>query len=312
MKRLLAALLCLACLIPGCAAAEGSEGVLYRVQYQDNTVYLLGSIHIGASGMYPVSDTMRAAIDGADAFLFECDTDSSDAYVTTMKATTYTGDERLPEHLSSDTHALVQQSAEKLGLPPTALDSFKPWAVMSTFSLYLSAELMGEPDLASSQEYGVEAYVKGLVGEREVGYLETLDEQLGALESFSPALQDYLVASTCRAYLDPAQATGSDADMADWPAWWRDGRIDLFADSYLSSYREPGYEALCDEYHQKLLQNRNVVMADGVERALTDGSGRTVFATLGLLHLVLPEGSVPALLADRGYTVEQISRSLGE
>ena len=305
MKRLLALMLCLLCLAPGCLA-EGSEGVLYRVTNGANTVYLLGSIHIGTKDMYPVGETLRGAIDRADAFLFECDTESAQAYVATMKATVYPDGEKLYDHLSEESYALVREAAQKLGMSASGLDSFRPWAVMSTFSLYLSAELMGESDMAAAQQYGVEAFVRGLIGERPVGYLETIDQQLDTLQSFSPELQDHLVATTCAAYLNPDQLTGTDADMPRWPEWWRDGRADLFAESYLSSYLEPGYEALSREYHEKLILQRNVGMADGIEAVLTAEGGGTTLVTVGLLHLVLPEGSVPALLQERGYTVEAV------
>ncbi len=310
MKKRLSILLCAALLLVasvGAAETGGSEGVLYRASYQGNTVYLLGSIHIGTADMYPVSDAMQAAIDAADVFAFECDTESAEAYRCTLLATTYSDGSKLSEHISPEAYALVRLSAEKLGLSADSLNSFRPWAVMSTFSTYLTAEVMGESDIAAAQQYGVETYVRGCVGDRETRYLETVESQIAAMESFSPELQEYLVASTCESYLDPAALTGTDADMRFWPEWWHNGRIDRFADSYLSGYLVPGYEALCEEYNEKLILQRNVTMADGVEAMLTEGGGRAYFVTVGLLHLVPSAYSVPALLTRRGYEVEVVS-----
>ena len=77
------------------------------------------------------------------------------------------------------------------------------------------------------------------------------------------------------------------------------------ADSYLKGYLEPGYEAECMEYHTRLITERIQRMAERLLAMLAQGDTR--FVTVGLLHLVLPEDSVVALMKAQGCTVTLLS-----
>ena len=134
--------------------------------------------------------------------------------------------------------------------------------------------------------------------------METVAEQTDVLEGFSDALKRYLLQTECDIILDPRNASGLDASIAQWPQWWKNGDANAFAAEYLKGYLAPGYEELCAEYHARLITERNARMTRRLA-ALLEGGG-SYFVTVGLLHLVLPEDSVVAGLRELGYTVEQI------
>ena len=62
-------------------------------------------------------------------------------------------------------------------------------------------------------------------------------------------------------------------------------------------------EPLADEFRQRFLSERNVAMADRIERMLL--AGQRIFVAVGALHMV-GENGIPALLTAKGYKVRQL------
>ena len=153
---------------------------------------------------------------------------------------------------------------------------------------------------------GVEDMVRKQADGKTIAWLETATEQLGRLEAFSPALQEYLLDSACQALLDPKYVSGTDEDLPLWPGWWRDGNAQAFADSYLRAMQKEASPELAQEYHQSLVTERNLAMAQKLIGWLEADESHTVLATVGLMHLVLPEDSIIAHLQSAGYVVEQL------
>ena len=97
--------------------------------------------------------------------------------------------------------------------------------------------------------------------------------------------------------------TGS--TLAQWPDWWAEGETEPFIHAYEAEndFAEP---ALTEEYRWGLITLRNRRMAEGLRVLLEQDEGEKIFATVGLLHLVLPEESVLRELEAMGYQVEQV------
>ena len=303
------AALCVGMAATGAAqqAGEGSRGLLYRVSGGQADMVLLGSIHIGSEDMYPFGDQVQQAMAAADTFVYECDTASQEA-VEAVRARMRRSGGTLQADLGDTLYAQVGQVCDSLGISMQVMDALKPWAVINTLAVYTTAAEMGTADVSQALSLGVERHVAAYAAEhgKPALYLETLDEQLDALEGFSPALQQYLLQSECDVILTPEAARGLDASISQWPLWWRDGNVAAFADNYRSTYLQTGFELVCAEYHDTLVTRRNAVMAERLEKLLAqDGS---YFVTVGLLHLALPEDSILKHLQEKGYTVTQISR----
>ena len=285
---------------------EGSRGILYEVRTERSVMYLLGSIHIGESAMYPFGSEIQEALKQAETFVFECDTDDAEATARMRARMALPEGETLQAAVGEERYGQLRQVCEKLGMQPDALDGYQPWAAMNTLSVHTTAAEMGEDSLSRALSLGVEKRVKRQIGGRPVRYLETLDEQVDTLAGFSPALLDYLLADECAVILGTAKPKGLDATVASWPGWWKAGDAQAFAEQYLAGYPDPEHEAESREYHNSLMTRRNERMADGLAALLEEGG--TYFVTVGLLHLVLPEDSVTALLQARGYSVECVSQ----
>ena len=286
------------------ANAEGSRGVLYRVTKGNTTMYLLGSIHIGSEAMYPFDDTITEAMAQADTFVFECDSESAEAVA--MMQQRMMADGSLKDALGEECYQQLGEVCVKLGLPETAFDWMRPWAVINVLSLYATAEQFDNVDINAAMALGVENEViaYGREHDKSFRYLESLDEQISTMESFSNELLMYILQDTNTAILTP-ELSPDEASTEEWPEWWRTGNANAFADQYLSTYIQPGHEDVCNEYHQKLLVQRNRIMADRLDEMLQEDG--TYFVTIGLLHVVLPEESVLTLLKNKGWTVECLS-----
>ena len=294
-------------------AEEGSKGILYRVENGENTVYLLGSIHVGNETMYPLGEVIQTAMESADIFVFECDTSSVEAGEITLKMMFYTDDTRLKDTIPPDVYQKLQKVCKLMGYREQTFQKMRPWAAMAYFSNYATGEKLGVADVNRAYALGVEEIVRAfaLKNRKSVGYLETTQGQMEHFESMSAALQSNLLDTALSAILHPEDVTGMDSTIEEWPVWWREGKGEKFAESYREAGREAEVneeeKAFFQEYSDIMLTRRNLSMTDVVEGYLTNETAQTYFVTAGLLHVVLEEDGIVGGLKERGYVVENLS-----
>lgn len=295
--RALVLVLCAGGLATAALLRQESLGILYHVTGGKSEWYILGSIHVGAKGMYPLGSAVRQAIENADVLLFECDTQSDEAQAETAMLMAYPQGDELFNHIGADCQAAVRLAAEEAGYSLDKLRALKPWAVTSMLSLKATSKAMG------GGQPGVETMVRRAAGQKKTAYLETNAEQLTALEGFSPELQAYLLESACRETLGASLAG---QHVRQWPEWWAAGNAEAFVRAYEEERGAEENPALATEYHEALITRRNARMAERLDQWLRgDQNG---FATIGLMHLVLPGDSVLAELEGMGYTIRKIER----
>ena len=303
----------LMCVCGTALSDNGSKGILYRVQNEATTVYLLGSIHVGNESMYPMGETLQKAMESADVFVFECDTESAKAKEAVLEMMYYTDGTQLKDVISAELYEKFQAVCKKLRHRERTFQKMRPWAAMSYFSTYQTGAEMGIEDIDRAYALGVEEIVRAfaLQNKKEMDYLETTRGQMGYFDMLSPELQTYLLDETLSAILYPEAVKGMDATIGDWPTWWREGNSKKFAENYRSSKEEanakPEDGALFQEYNDIMLTRRNRTMTDTIEGYLTNEKAQTYFVTVGLLHIVLEEDSIVEELQKQGYFVECLS-----
>ena len=274
---------------------QESLGIVYHVTGGRSDWYILGSIHVGGDGMYPLGSTVRQALQKADVLLFECDTESEEAQAEAAALMAYPEGGDLFDYISEECQAQVARTAERAGYSLDKLRGLKPWAVTSMLSLKATSQTMG------SGQPGVETMVRRAGREKKNAYLETNAEQLSTLEGFSSELQEYLLLSACHEVLGDSPSA---QHVEQWPRWWADGDAQAFAQAYEQDRRDEAEPELAGEYHEALITRRNKRMAQRLDQWLCgDQNG---LATIGLMHLVLPGDSVLSELEAMGYTVQKI------
>lgn len=282
---------------------EGSKGILYRVTGDRGTAYLLGSIHIGTSAMHPFGETLQEAMADSEIFVFETDTstDASLAQLTARQA--LPADTTLREILGDTLMNDITAAYKVLGLSAANLDSRQPWTAINTLAVYSSAAEMGVQNVRKAISLGVETAVQDYASNhhKQFAYLETVDEIADTMESFSDELNRYLLRDEIDVILKRKPIACAET-IAQWPQWWRDGNTGAFREFYQLSFQNAD-EQLYAEYQDKLVTQRNAMMADRLDAMLQ--SGGSYFVTVGLLHLIPDDDSILSLLRKKGYTVEK-------
>lgn len=277
------------------AAARNARdhGFLWRAEKDGRLVWLYGTLHVGSLETAWPGPTVAAALRGSDVLALEIDL--LDPAMQRRLASSMAAAERadaapLPGPLA----ARLQAQIDAACVPAAGLQSLSP--ILQVLTLETLSVRRDGLDPA----YGVDAILGSLAHEahQRVVSLETPEAQIGLLTDFSADEERRLVEQT----LDELETGRARPLLLRTARVWLQSRHDE-----LESYAQ-WCECMRDDderrFMKRLLDERNVVMADAIE-ALHAGSTR-VFVAVGSLHMIGREG-LPALLAQRGYTVERIA-----
>ena len=284
------ALALLATVAAGRAVAE-DRGVLWTLQGRQNTVYLLGSVHVLRPGDAALP---RAALDAyADAEQLVMEIDLDDAAVgdplaiaQQMQASAaLPAGQSLQSVLGSD-YAEVAQRASEAGLELAMFDRFQPWFV-ATLLLQLELAKRGfDPALGIEQQLAGRA----VADRKPIMGLETPAQQFAVLSGLSLADQKRFLLMT----LD--ESAQADAELEQLLAAWRKGDI-----TALAALLSDEFERF-PQLYRPLTEDRNRAWVGQLGDLLDDRDDYLV--VVGALHLV-GRNSVVDLLRQRGYTVTQ-------
>lgn len=290
-KVCLTALLPLASLFTIAPPSNAEDNAfLWEIESPNNTVYLLGSIHLLRETDYPLSQPIQAAFDDAENLVFEvniADTESPQTLNTFFQAALPDSPEEVIYHaLDADTYQLAQETAAELGLPFDGFNSFEPWAFYVNISVFKLLQLGFDP------AYGVDSYLfnEATQAGKDILALETLEEQLGFLDSLSAPIQADLVEQTLLELdtMETVMETMVDA--------WQIGDVPTFEGLILDGFVD------FEEAYDALLAQRNQNWMPSIESFINQQEDYLV--VVGAAHLV-GEDSVVQLLQDKGYVVEQ-------
>ena len=281
--RVVVAALFAALVVPA-AGAEGPP--LWSVAGRTNTVYLFGSVHLLKPGEFVLQGALEEAYEDAEAVFLEVDMDDLSppelAAATARRAIDPQG--RSLDELMGGDAALARDRAREAGIDLSSFGELEPWfAGLTIVSLALARD-------GYTADAGVERVVqdRAAADEKEILGLETLDEQLAALDSMEIGVQrEFLLKA-----LDDAQRP-ADA-LENFLRSWREGDDEALVRELASEF------AGAPELYRSLMLDRNRNWAERIAGLLDDP--RDYLVVVGALHLVGPDG-LPALLAARGLRV---------
>jgi len=262
-----------------------AEPAMWVVKDADSTIYLLGTFHLTKPSMHWRSDKIETAFKDSSELWLEASGDG-DAAMLQGLVTKYGLDPAHPlsSKLSSDDWAKVQSAAKDGGVPISAVDRMRPW--LASVSLVVASAMKQGYDPAKGADRLLEA--SAAAARKTIKSFETPEQQVQMLASVSEETE---VAMLIRSLDDLASGT----DYVDRVAEaWMAG--DIGALEAMSVGRLKDSPELLDAMFVK----RNLAWCDQIA-AIMKGAG-TSFVAVGAGHLV-GEQSVPALLAERGFTV---------
>jgi|OpeIllAssembly_1097287.scaffolds.fasta_scaffold63725_2 hypothetical protein len=271
-------------------AGAREPGLLWAVEGQQNTVYLLGSVHLlRDADQLGLPGAAEAAYADAERLVMEIDLDdpavaSPVAMISEMqRSALLPAGSTLREVLGSD-HAAIATQAAHAGLDLAMLDGFAPWFVAT---LLLQAELAGRgfrPELGVEQRIAERALRDG----KPIEGLETPAEQFAVLARLPLPLQKRFLQMTLE------ETESIDSDLERMLEAWRTGNAEALAELLSDGYEE------FPELYGPLTEQRNRAWVEEIGALLDDADDYLV--VVGALHLV-GRDSVVDLLRRRGYEV---------
>ena len=269
--------------------APAKKAMFWKVSSGEKVAWLLGSIHLGSKGMYPLPKEMEDAFERSTALLVEIDINHVDLgkmQMLVFQTGLYGGDETLWDHVSPETRQRLEAFCEKYGLPAMAMSKMKPWAaamMVSTLPLMKSGMEMN---------LGIDKYFldKAEKANKRVVEIESADEQMKLVSGITAEMLEKSVAAS--AQQDPEEY-GKRLQQA-----WMSGD----AGQMEKIMREQTSDAV--EFAKAMVEDRNLHMADVAEQFLK--GKEQAFVVVGAGHMVGP-GGVVRILEKRGYKVEQVA-----
>ena len=286
----------------------GSKGLLWKAVNGENTLYLLGTIHLDRDNVYPLHKSLRDAIDAAQTVAFELDFNDQEGLAQFQALQTYSDGTTLADHISPELYQRVQAQAQLLGLGPNDLDAYKPWALATTFStLSMTDETTGANDMAIDLYVNARAVNAG----KTIGAVETYAFQGGIFDGLSPEYQEIYLESAV-ALLEMAQGGAVDPELEQAAQMQEEMMSGMFAawkardpEAFGAVYDKASIINSDDELNSKLFTERDPGMIAAAASYLEREGENTFFLAVGAGHMVDPGGIVSGL-RELGYTVELV------
>ncbi len=279
------------------ARARNDGPPIWRVQDEDSTLYLYGTVHLLPGGLDWQRDDMRDVFAEAGTVFFEADHTGPEGLraqaLATQRGLRRDG-RRLTEFLDSYQSKLLEAVANNGQLELAALDSMQPW-LASEYLTLAAAGLAGlSADLSADEALKSRARRSG----KNLVFFETAEAQVNQMADLPSDVQLELLTDTMERFDTTGQTLAGMADL------WARGDVDGLTDTLVTPL-----EKAPDGYVDTVLLERNEAWADRLD-AFMDGSG-TGFVAVGVSHL-LGEGSLQDALEERGYDVRRYLAFLGE
>ncbi|MEE8585682.1 MAG: TraB/GumN family protein [Acidobacteriota bacterium] len=256
--------------------------------------FLYGTIHLPDERVVAIPQLVLNAADSVDALYVEVTPDElASAAAKLMLPDGKTLQDVLPEELYQRASGYV----ESKGLPFMAFQNFKIWVLMVQIEIldYIQQMAVRPPlDLA--------IYSRAQQAGKEVGGIETLEEQLAVFDDFTEEEQIQLLSEALDLLEENPDKSSS--------------YLERLLLAYLEGDEDNLHEMLFQEIDQddpldqKFVQNlftgRNQRMADRIASKLESNPSRSYFFAIGAGHLV-GEQSVRKQLESRGFRITRLT-----
>jgi uncharacterized protein len=265
--------------------------LMWKATSPTATVYLVGSIHLGDSSMYPLPKEVESAFAAAKALVVEINIKKADqAKMAGLieKYGLYTGGDSLTKHLPRETQATLDDYCTRHNVPRQGMEQLKPWVVAVTIAAMAWQQAGEEPSLGIDMHFLDEVKPPQRIDE-----LETMESQLSIFAEASEQEQQNMLAAILK------QGDRTKDLIKRTQAAYVSGDPDAVK-KIMDEQDDVGSKSL----EKKLLDDRNVTMTAKMEEYLKGKD--PVFVVVGAAHIVGDKG-IAQLLRDKGYKVEQVT-----
>ena len=273
-----------------CYGTLFADASVWKVQKDNEVVYLGGTLHLLRSQDYPLPQAYDSAYAKADRLFFEVNLTSLDPAVVQKKminAMLLNNGETLSQLLSSSTYEQLSKVASQYGLPLKNFEPFRPGMVVLNLTI---AEFQ---KLGLSIE-GVDKYyqAKSIQEGKPTLALESIDEQFSYFASMGEGNEDNFIQQSL---IDLKKTKNVLLKML---SAWRAGNEKQMNELFITDMKRD-YPKL----YQSILVERNNNWMPKIEQMFHEEG--VEFVLVGAAHLVGDDGLLAQLRA-LGYEVERL------
>jgi uncharacterized protein len=273
---------------PACATEEaGSTPSFWHATKGNDSVFILGTIHLGDQSLYPLPANVMEAFTGSEALAVEADISDPQQVMPLLKKGVYLAGDDITKHLRPETLERLRHHCEEKKLGFDGMKSFKPWF------LSMSLMIMDVHALGYSEALGIDLHLlKGAKAlKKPIIGLEGIAAQVDMFENLD---QDFFVGLT----LDPDMAEKT-SQLIDA---WKHGDTATLENLSLTEPEKQHAEMV--KMNEKFIYARNDDMTTSLLGHLQERD--SIFLAVGAAHLLGPRG-IPALLRAEGFSVELVA-----
>ncbi|MDF1663299.1 MAG: TraB/GumN family protein [Planctomycetota bacterium] len=269
---------------------------LWKVTSKTNTVYLLGTIHVGKADLYPLDKTIMDAYKASKALAVEVDItkiDQQKVQQLVMSTCLYNDGTKVGDHLSKDGLATLKGFLKKQNIPYASLAPFKPGFIGVNIAQMAIAKS------GYSAENGIDKHFlnKAHKEKKTVISLEKIEDQIKLFNFGDASFQEHSLVEGIKNF------GKSKDEFGKMITGWKNGDADFFANL---GTKDLDKHPKMKEWWAAMGFNRNKKMAVKIDKML-QGTTPTLVA-VGSLHLVGKDGLVQ-LMKDKKYTVVQMKKA---
>ena len=263
----------------------------------EHSFYLMGTIHLPDPRITTLPAEVEQALENSTTFYAELDLSESNIVEIAQLMWLPKG-ETLFDVLPEQTQSSVSELLASIN-PAINLEMFsnqKVWALAVTLTL-LEQQLKypGQPPL------DIVLFEKSSKSGMITGGLETIDEQMSIFEDMSTQDQLRLLDDTVE-FMEQARLDQTSVAEQSVNAYLQ-GDLDQLM-RYLTSYMKD--EPFYDELLKKLMDDRNVRMADTIASLVEQNPEQVFFFAIGAGHFWGKNG-IDSLLMEQGYSIRPVA-----
>jgi uncharacterized protein YbaP (TraB family) len=247
--------------------------------------YIFGTIHLLCQDDLDITPTIQEALGNTEQVVLELDFDDPSMMSKLQQLAMLSDGENIRDLVTEEEYASLNTFfQETLGMPLDNLSMMKPFLLMSMIIPSALECMPGSYELTLTK-LATEA-------EMEVLGLETVEEQMGAIDSFSQEDLAEMLLETVENFDE------TKTEFAEMVSVYKQNDAEALYDLMQESMQETSIE----NFNEVMLDNRNTVWIERIENYARE---KPTFFAVGAGHLGGANGVI-ALLKSAGYTLTAI------
>lgn len=268
-----------------------SKGFFYEVNNKGNKIYMLGSIHVGNSSLYPIDENIIKALKSSEKIYMEIDLSNREEAKKMRQKIYYNDGKNLKDDLGEELYSRVLKIFQGYGMEEDQVKILRPWAIYNT----MASDPKGESPKGS---FGVESYflALSLLNKIEIDELESMEFQSNILSNFDKKTYVEMI-ENLTAEIEKNGYKNINSGLYTLLDAWQNGDRDK-----MKSILSLKGDEVSEKFNEAILDERDEGMAKKIDAMLKKDGKNTYFILIGSAHLV-PENSVTGILKNMGYKV---------